>query len=72
MSKKLTMQELIEKFADLFDGMPPCSPDEIEAELRMAGYNPEMVGKRMCVAAEKALEKAAKKIKAGLRHAGSG
>jgi phage gp29-like protein len=50
-----TSEDLVRAFADLFDAAAPEMPDEIEKELREAGYDPAEVGDRMQAAAEQAL-----------------
>lgn len=49
---------LVSAFADLFDEMGPETPEEIDAELRAAGYNPDEVGQKIAKAAKEALEEA--------------
>lgn len=50
-----TSEGLVRAFADLFDEVEPDTPEEIDAVLREAGYDPDEIGVRMKAAAEKAL-----------------
>ncbi len=50
-----TSAELVRAFADLFDEVVPETAEEIDAELRAAGYNPEEIGASMQIAAQQAL-----------------
>ena len=50
-----TSEDLVRAFADLFDEVEPDTPEEIDAVLREAGYDPDEIGVRMKAAAEKAL-----------------
>ena len=70
--KQSTRKEFVEAFFELFGELESESPEEIDSILREAGYDPDEVGARMQRVAEEALEKAAKKVKAGLQYAGSG
>ena len=58
MKKPRTLAEkkrLVEAFADLFDEQEmPGTPEEIDQFLRLCGYDPEEVGKRMAAVAERA------------------
>ncbi len=56
MQKQLrTAKEMVLAFADLFDEIEPSTPEEIDAELREAGFDPEEVAARILAAVEKAL-----------------
>jgi len=50
-----TGEDLVRAFADLFDEIEPETPEEIDAVLREAGYDPDEVGTRMKAVAERAL-----------------
>jgi len=50
-----TSEDLVRAFADLFDEIEPETPEEIDAVLREAGYDPDEVGARMKAVAERAL-----------------
>ncbi len=50
-----TGEDLVHAFADLFDEVEPETPEEIDAALREAGYDPDNVGARMKAVAERAL-----------------
>lgn len=50
-----TSEGLVRAFADLFDEVEPATPEEIDAVLREAGYDPDEIGVRMKAATEKAL-----------------
>jgi len=50
-----TGEDLVRAFADLFDEIEPETPEEIDAVLREAGYDPDEVGARMEAVAERAL-----------------
>lgn len=49
-------KERMTKFmAKLFDEEGPTAPEEIDEQLRIAGYDPDEVGRRMAMVAENAL-----------------
>lgn len=50
-----TSEDLVRAFADLFDEIAPETPEDIDAELREAGYDPDEVAARMRAAAERAI-----------------
>jgi hypothetical protein len=50
-----TSEDLVRVFADLFDEVAPVTPEEIDAELRDVGLDPDKVGARMQAAVEHAL-----------------
>lgn len=50
-----TSKDLLQVLADLFDEIGPETPEEIDATLREAGYDPDQVGARMAAAAERAI-----------------
>lgn len=52
---KLTEYELIDALADLFDEIE-LEDEEVDEVLRMAGYDPDEVSKRMLRMAEDALK----------------
>jgi hypothetical protein len=50
-----TSEDLVRALAELFAEDVPKTPEEVDAELREAGYDPEEIGARMQAAAERAL-----------------
>ena len=50
-----TSEDLVRAFADLFDEIEPETPEEIDAVLCEAGYDPDEIGARMKAVAERAL-----------------
>ena len=54
-SQSLTGQNLVTAFGSLFDGLEPETPEEIDAALREAGYDPDELGARIKAAADQAL-----------------
>ena len=52
-----TPEELIQAVADLFNEVEPETPEEIEAVLREAGYDPDAIREQMKTIAERALSK---------------
>jgi len=50
-----TTEDLIRTLVELFDEMDPETPEEVDASLREAGYDPDESGTRMKAAAERAL-----------------
>lgn len=51
----LSDKQLVRATADLFDELVPETPEEIDAALREAGYDPDEVGARMKAVAERAI-----------------
>lgn len=50
-----TSEDLVRAFANLFDEVAPETPEEIDAELCEAGYDPDKIGARMQAVAGQAL-----------------
>lgn len=50
-----TVEEFVRTFDEFLDEEDPMTPEEIDAQLREAGYDPEEVGARMQAVAERAL-----------------
>jgi len=51
-----TSEDLVRAFADLFDEVEPETPEEVDAALREAGYDPDQVAARMKAVAQEALK----------------
>lgn len=51
----VTEEELVRAFANLFNEVEPETPEEINATLRDAGYDPDTVAARMKAVAERAI-----------------
>lgn len=46
MKKKMTGRQIVQVFADLLEEIPPPeTPEEVDAELRAAGLDPEQIGR---------------------------
>lgn len=70
-------RDLVNKMFNLFSDPGPSTPEEIDTGLREVGYDPDEIGARMKVAAQKALlltalDLSVTKVKAGLQYAASG
>ncbi len=50
-----TSEDLVRAFADLFDEIEPETPDEIDAVIREAGFDPDEMEARIRAATEQAL-----------------
>ena len=50
-----TVEDFVHAFNEFLDEEDPMTPEEVDAELREAGYDPEEVGARMQAVAERAL-----------------
>lgn len=55
MDGKMTQEQLIHAFGNLFDPslLPPDTPEEVDAELRSMGLDPERIGHETVALVEK-------------------
>ena len=51
-----TEQELLERVGELFDEIDPETPEELDAALQEAGFDPDAIGARMEALAREALQ----------------